>query len=135
MTGGCIFMNGSPVSWRAGRLTFTSLSSCEGEYVAATWLTIDVKVMRYIKEFLHNQSITEPTVIFCDNKSAVMLSDSNTSSKRMKHIATRIAFLREAIQDKHVVLYHIRTNGQVADIFTKPLGAATFHTLRPIFLG
>ena len=91
--------------------------------------------MRYIKEFLHNQNITEPTVIFCDNKSAVMLSDSNTSSKRMKHIATRIAFLREAIQDKHVVLYHIRTNGQVADIFTKPLGAATFHTLRPIFLG
>ena len=63
------------------------------------------------------------------------LSDNNTSSKRMQHIATQIAFLREAIQDKHVVLYHIRTSGQVADIFTKPLGAATFHTLRSMFLG
>lgn len=72
--------------------------------------------------------------IFCDNKSAVMLSDSATSSKRLKHVATRIAFLRELVQSKTIALYHISTTGQVADIFTKPLSAQTFHGLRILML-
>ena len=63
-----------------------------------------------------------------------MLSDSNTSSKRMKHIATRIAFLREATKDKKIVLYHVNGTGQLADIFTKPLGAPAFHALRHLFM-
>ena len=52
----------------------------------------------------------------------------------MKHIATRIAFLREQISDGKVLLYHIKTAGQVADIFTKALNAATFHLLRTVML-
>ena len=61
---------------------------------------------------------------FCDNKAAVLLSEGNTSSKRMRHVATQIAFLREQVKDtKRVRLIHIRTHeGQaVADLFTKPL--------------
>ena len=48
----------------------------------------------------------------------------------MKHIATRIAFLREQIADKTIMLYHIRTEGQLADIFTKALLPSVFHYLR-----
>lgn len=59
-----------------------------------------------------------------------MLADSNTSSKRMKHMATRIAFLREQIADGTIMLYHIRTEGQLADIFTKALSPSVFHYLR-----
>ena len=66
---------------------------------------------------------------------AVMLSDSNVSSKRLKHIMTRIAFLREKVEDKEVMLYHIRTKGMIADIMTKPLAAAQFHSLREVLLG
>ena len=71
-----------------------------------------------------------PPPLFCDNKSACLLSDNNTSSKRMKHIATRIAFLRELIGEKRLNMYHISTHGQFADIFTKPLAADTFHRFR-----
>ena len=53
-----------------------------------------------------------------------------TSSKRMRDVATQIAFLREQVKDtKRVRLTHIRTQGQVADLFTKPLTAAVFHPL------
>ena len=63
------------------------------------------------------------------------IADSDTSSKRMKHIATRLAFLRECIADKSIMMYHIGNGGQVADIFTKCLGAALFHTMRELLLG
>ena len=75
-----------------------------------------------------------PTLIMCDNMSAVQLSDSNASSNRMKHIATRIAFLREAVKAQEIMLYHIRTTGQLADIFTKPLAANVFHNFRLVML-
>ena len=69
--------------------------------------------------------------LFCDNRAAVLLSEGNTSSKRMRHVATQIAFLREQVKDtKRVKLIHIRTQGQIADLFTKPLAAAVFHPLR-----
>jgi len=81
------------------------------------------------------ETIRTPSIIFCDDKAAVQLSDSYTSSKRMKHIATRIAFLREAVARKEIMLYHIYGTGQLADIFTKPLGAAAFHDLRQLIIG
>ena len=70
----------------------------------------------------------------CDNLATVLLSENNTTSKRMKHIATRIAFLRENVEGKLVTLIHVGTNEQIADIFTKPLAAAPFHTLREMLL-
>ena len=73
-------------------------------------------------------------LILCDNQAAVLLSDGNTSSKRMKHVATRIAFLRELVQNKTITLLHISTKGNIADIFTKVLPASTFHELRQYML-
>ena len=63
-----------------------------------------------------------------------MLSDGNMSSKRMKHVATRIAFLREHVEAGNITLFHISTVGQIADIFTKPLPASTFHNIRGFML-
>ena len=133
MAGHVGFLSGGPTTWQAYRLPLTPLSSCEAEYVAATKAAISVASLRGILEFL-DMIQTTPTVIFSDNQAAILLSDSNTSSKRMKHIATRIAFLREQISDGKVLLYHIKTAGQVADIFTKALNAATFHLLRTVML-
>ena len=80
-----------------------------------------------------------PMPVYCDNKSACLLSEGNTSSKRMRHVATKIAFLREQIKDDNRVhmymLYHIRTQGQLADIMTKPLVASVFHPLVAFALG
>ena len=77
-----------------------------------------------------------PMPVYCDNKSACLLSEGNTSSKRMRHVATKIAFLREQIKDdKRVHMCHIRTQGQLADIMTKPLVASVFHPLAAFALG
>lgn len=132
--GGYVSMcNGGPVTWECRRLPLTPLSSCEAEYVGATRAATAARVQRGIMQFMGFND-PRPTLIMCDNMSAVLLSDNNTSSKRMRHIATRIAFLREAVQSKEIMLYHIRTTGQLADIFTKPLAAATFHDFRHVLL-
>ena len=133
MAGYTILLGGTPVEWRAYRQTVTPLSSCQGEYVSASTAAVATLGMRGIAKFFGIPDST-PTVIFCDNKAAVQLSDSDSSSKRMIHIATRIAFLREQVNDKSILLYHIKTEGQLADIFTKPLAATVFHHLRKFFV-
>ena len=90
-------------------------------------------MLEKLPDFLDKHSVKElglPMPVYCDNKAAVLLSDGNTSSKRMKHVATKIAFLREQVKEaKRVYLYHIRTQGQLADLMTKPLAASIFHPL------
>ena len=68
--------------------------------------------------------------IFCDNRATILLSDSGISIKKLRHVATHIAFLRELVTSEDIMLLHISSKGQIADIFTKPLPAATFHDLR-----
>ena len=133
MAGYVIMIGGTPVDWRAYRSKVTPLSSCQGEYVASSHAAVATLGARGVGKFL-GISDSEPTVVFCDNKAAVQLSDGDTSSKKMIHIATRIAFLREQVKDKSILLYHIKTEGQIADIFTKPLGASVFHNLRQLLV-
>ena len=63
-----------------------------------------------------------------------MLSDSNHSSKRMKHVATRLAFLQERVQSGELLLVHIGTSGNLADIGTKALNPKAFHQLSHLLL-
>ena len=100
----------------------------------ATKAVTDIIPHRAVLEFMGAKQ-EDPTIIFTDSSAAVLIADSNTSSKRMKHIATRLAFLREQIKDKVAEMYHIRNSGQIADIFTKPTIPALFHTLREQLLG
>ena len=129
MAGMLLMIGSSPLAWKAYRAACTPLSVCEGEYIAASKGAVEVLATQHKADFI-KVDLKPPTLIFNDNKSAVDLADNNTSSKRMKHIATRIAFLREQIADKTIMLYHIRTEGQLADIFTKALLPSVFHYLR-----
>ena len=129
MAGELLMIGASVIAWKAYRSALTPLSSCEGEYLAATKAAVEILATQDNGRFL-GVDLKPPTILFNDNKAAVMLADSNTSSKRMKHMATRIAFLREQIADGTIMLYHIRTEGQLADIFTKALSPSVFHYLR-----
>ena len=139
--GFCIYQNEDLVSWHSGRLRSTPISTAEGEWDIATKAVqtgialsdTETFMLEKLPDFLDKHSVKElglPMPVYCDNKAAVLLSDGNTSSKRMKHVATKIAFLREQVKEaKRVYLYHIRTQGQLADLMTKPLAASIFHPL------
>ena len=135
MAGEVHFLAGGPVAWRSGRLSDTPLNSAEAEYVAASRAATTTIVLRStISFFITRERAPRPTVMFCDNLAAVMLSDSNITSKRMKHVMTRLAYLRERVGANDLYLYHIGTKGQIADIMTKSLATQTFHELRALLL-
>ena len=80
---------------------------------------MDIKVM-----------FTEPTVIYCDNTSAISLSKDPVQHSKATHIPIKYHYLREQAVNKNIRLEYICTEEQVADIFTKPLNREVFERLR-----
>ena len=48
----------------------------------------------------------------------------------MKHVQRRHFFVRDMVESLEIEVPFVRTADNIADFFTKPLGAAQFHTLR-----
>ncbi|GJX68007.1 retrovirus-related pol polyprotein from transposon TNT 1-94 [Tanacetum coccineum] len=67
--------------------------------------------------------------LYCDNKSAIALCCNNVQHSRAKHIDIRYHFIKEQVENGIVELYFVRTEYQVADIFTKPLPRERFNFL------
>ncbi|GJR71221.1 retrovirus-related pol polyprotein from transposon TNT 1-94 [Tanacetum coccineum] len=67
--------------------------------------------------------------LYCDNKSAIVLCCNNVQHSRAKHIDIRYHFIKEQVENGIVELYFVRTEYQLADIFTKPLPRERFNFL------
>jgi hypothetical protein len=68
--------------------------------------------------------------LLCDNESAILLVDNPVEHSRTKHVDIRHHFLRDHQQRGDIDIYHISTENQLADIFTKPLDETRFCWLR-----
>ncbi|GJY84630.1 hypothetical protein Tco_0498656 [Tanacetum coccineum] len=67
--------------------------------------------------------------LYCDNKSAIALCCNNVQHSRAKHIDICYHFIKEQVENGIVELYFVRTEYQLADIFTKPLPRERFNFL------
>ncbi|GKD95187.1 hypothetical protein Tco_1375024 [Tanacetum coccineum] len=67
--------------------------------------------------------------MYCDNKSVIALCYDNVQHSRAKHIDIRYHFIKEQVKNGIVKLYFVRTEYQLADIFTKPLPRERFNFL------
>jgi hypothetical protein len=66
----------------------------------------------------------------CDNESAIRLADNPFEHSRTKHIDIWHHFLRDHQQKGDIDIYHISTENQLANTFTKPLDEKTFCKFR-----
>jgi hypothetical protein len=57
----------------------------------------------------------------CDNESAIKIAYNPYDHSRTKHIDIWHHFLRDPVIKGDIVISHMRTNEQLADIFTKPI--------------
>ncbi|GJV80228.1 retrovirus-related pol polyprotein from transposon TNT 1-94 [Tanacetum coccineum] len=84
----------------------------------------------WMKSQLTNYDIIyEKVPIFCDNTSAIAISNNPILHSRTKHIDIRYHFIRDHILKGDIELHFIPTQYQLADIFTKPLDEPTFKRL------
>ncbi|GKC14852.1 retrovirus-related pol polyprotein from transposon TNT 1-94 [Tanacetum coccineum] len=67
--------------------------------------------------------------LYCDNKSAIALCWNNVQHSRAKHINVHYHFIKEQVENRIVELYFVRTEYQLADIFTKLLPRERFNFL------
>lgn len=121
-----------PVMWRIKRHGYTKLSATESEWMAQSELLKMALIAHEEATFL-GLKITLPLLFFCDNEGACRLSESDLSSKTMRHVATRLAFLQEYVDDGFCIVIHIDNKGMFADIGTKILAPRDFHGFR-VFL-
>ena len=107
-----ILLFGGTVASSHFRLGKTPLSSAEAEYVTASKAGQGAITIKQFLLFVLKDKIP-PIPIFCDNLSAIQLAESNLSSRRMRHVMTRLAFLRELVEDAEIKLHHIYSEGQL----------------------
>jgi hypothetical protein len=67
--------------------------------------------------------------LLCDNENAIRLADNLVEHSRTKHIDIWHHFLRDHQQRGDIDIYHISTENQLANIFTKPLDEKKFSRL------
>jgi hypothetical protein len=116
------------VSWSSKKQTSIALSTAEAEYVAAGQCCAQLLWMRQtLQDFGYNLS---KVPLLCDNESAIRLVDNPIEHSRSKHIDIRHHFLRDHQQRRDINIYHISTENQLADIFSKPLDEKRFCRLR-----
>lgn len=68
--------------------------------------------------------------VFYDNKSAIDISKNHVQHSRTKHIDIRYHFIRDLVEEKVLILEHISTDHQLADILIKSLDPTRFELLR-----
>ncbi|MCO5611913.1 hypothetical protein L7F22_066172 [Adiantum nelumboides] len=68
----------------------------------------------------------DSVTIYCDNISSIMLAKNPVYHARTKHIEVHYHFIREKVLAGEIDLVYVKTNDQVADIFTKALGKEKF---------
>ncbi|GJP67621.1 hypothetical protein CLOP_g24418 [Closterium sp. NIES-67] len=115
-------LGGGAESWRSKKQNEVGLSSCETEYMALHHGVKEVVCLRRLLEEL-GVGQEEPTVVFCDNESAVKLAKNAYLHGLTKHIRPKWHWVRRLL-DKEVQLEIVKTHQQAADIFTKRLAEA-----------
>lgn len=124
-----VFMLGSgAISWCSKRQPTVSLSTTEAEYRAAAMAAQESTWLVQLLEDLH-QPTDYAVPFYCDNLSAIRLAENPVFHARTKHVEVHYHFIREKVLQGEIVLEHIRTEDQVADLFTKSLGGNKFENL------
>ncbi|KAD3336473.1 hypothetical protein E3N88_31992 [Mikania micrantha] len=125
----------SKIHFGAAKRILSDWASCVDDrkslsaYISATGATCQaIWLRRSLEELGFKQE--DPTVIYCDNKSAINLSKNPILHSRSKHIELRYHFIREMVTKKQVSLEYCSTHHQLADVLTKALSMEKFVYFR-----
>lgn len=128
-TGVLFYYGNNPVTWVSQKQKIVAQSSCEAEYVAAASAASQgVWLARLLGELLDQ----EPSkwVLKVDNQSAIALCKNPVFHERSKHIDIRYHYVRDCVEERKLVVEHVRTDDQHADILTKALPKFRFQELK-----
>lgn len=118
VTGWCMFLGSSLISWKSKKQARVSKSSTESEYRAMSAACSEIIWLRGLLAELGFPQ-TEPTSLYADNTSAIQIVANPVFHERTKHIEVDCHSIRDAYDDRLISLPHVSTQLQIADILTK----------------
>ncbi|KAE8704478.1 hypothetical protein F3Y22_tig00110450pilonHSYRG00264 [Hibiscus syriacus] len=129
-TTGYVFKLGSgTISWCSKRQPTISLSTTEAEYRAAAMATQESTWLIQLMNNLH-QPVDYAIPLYCDNQSAIRLAENPVFHARTKHVEVHYHFVREKVFQEEIEMRQIKTDEQIADLFTKSLSVGKFEHFR-----
>ena len=136
------------VAWQifTGRAVPLGICEAPGGPVTAPWT--DTQIEAYIaaneaaREAMHLRSLLrefgeiqdEPTTIYEDSTGCISMSFNAVHHARTKHMDVRYQYVRERVQEGDLVLKHVRTDDQIADVLTKPLAGSKHKKFTDLML-
>ncbi|PKU64052.1 Retrovirus-related Pol polyprotein from transposon TNT 1-94 [Dendrobium catenatum] len=129
ISGFCTFLGTTLISWTVKKQPTVARSSTEAEYRALAAATTEVLWLRRLVEELQIPQ-TSPTPIYCDNTSAISLAKNPVFHARTKHIEIDYHFLRQHLDSGSIIIHHVTSAAQIADVLTKALPITQFQELR-----
>ncbi|MCO5574767.1 hypothetical protein L7F22_028558 [Adiantum nelumboides] len=131
-TNGYMFSFGSvAITWISKKQPIVALLSTEAKYRGAAVVAYEIAWLKMLLQDLEIQ-VQDLVVIYCDNISSIQLAQNLVFHARMKHIEVHYHFIRERILDGDIDLDYVSTEDQVANLFTKALGAEKLRCFRGI---
>jgi len=125
-TAGIIYMlNGFPFAWTSKKLDLIVLSTTEAELCAATIAVKNIIVYRGLLKHIGLEQ-RRPTVLHTDSQSGMRAILRTFASPRVRHLAIKLAWLRQQQEDGVVIYEKIDTKLNKADCLTKVLTKEPF---------
>ena len=133
-------LNGAPVLWgsKVSSVAFANehigeahpdISSGAAEVYAAGNATFEFLHLSYTAEEM-GIPFPKPLTMQIDNKAALAFSDNSAFKTKLKHIDCRQKWVK-TLRDKNIIrTKHVKSENNLADIFTKILDQDTFERLR-----
>jgi hypothetical protein len=112
------------VAWSSKKQNFVALSTAEAEYISVGACCAQILYMK--QSLLDYGVVLDRVPLLCDNESAVKIANNPVQHSRTKHIDSRHHFLRDHVAKGDIVLCGVRSEEQLADIFTNLLMKTSF---------
>lgn len=74
-------------------------------------------------------SIQDLMNLYCDKKTAIRIAHNLMQHDKTKHVEVHHHFIKDHLQLGHICTPFVRTNNQLADIFTKGLSSTHFLSI------
>jgi hypothetical protein len=124
-----VYVGSNLISWSAKKQHVVSRSSTEAEYHCLALVIAKVYWLRMLLYEL-KISLQAAPVVWCDNISTLALASNPIFHARSKHIEIDYHFVHEKVAHRDIILQHVPTSLQPANVFTKGHTADRFCLLR-----
>ena len=126
--GYALFSNDAILCYKNKPNPLVTLSTTEFEFIA---VALPIREFKWIQNMLQELKIKiHVATIFSDNQGAIRILQHRSAQGRTKHLDIKSQCLKQAILKRKIKTRYVKSEGSIADLFTKPLRRLSFQRLR-----